>query len=181
MGNNRTYNIPFVGLKQGVHLFEYHIEDSFFTEYGEQDFTNCKANVKLNLEKNVGFLQLKFDVGGTVDVGCDRCGNPLNKVLWDEFTIIVKLVDNPEEMNLQEEDPDIFYLGRTESHLQIESWLYEFVTLSIPNQRTCNEEEYKGPLCNLEVLYKLQQMEEAVKKEANPIWKGLESFKQQDN
>ena len=28
--------------------------------------------------------------------------------LWDEFKTLVKLVDNAEEMNEQEEDPDVF-------------------------------------------------------------------------
>lgn len=178
MGNHRQYDIPFVGLKPGLHSFEYTIDDSFFVEYGEQDFTDCKAIVKLGLEKNAGFMQLKFDVDGNINVGCDRCSNPLKKVLWDEFTIIVKLVENPDEMNLNEEDPDIYYIARTESHLHVSNWLYEFITLSIPNQKTCNDDEFGGELCNKDVLAKLKEMEEAINKETNPLWKGLDKFKQ---
>jgi len=33
-----------------------------------------------------------------VDVTCDRCGNPLPLQLWEEFKVMVKLVDNPEEI-----------------------------------------------------------------------------------
>ena len=61
--------------------------------------------------------------------------------LWDEFKVTVKMVEDPETMNNQEEDPDVFYLARTESHLYVGDWIYEFINLSIPMQRMCSEEE----------------------------------------
>ncbi len=177
MNQRREFEIAFVGLKPGVHVYEYRIEDKFFALYGEQDFNNCKADVKLSLERNSSFMQLKFDISGNVDVVCDKCGNSLNKQLWDEFNIIVKMVDEPEIMNEQEEDPDVYYIGRNESHLYVADWIYEFVNLSLPMQKRCNLEELGGPLCNKEVLEKLRQMEIDVMKDINPQWKGLEKFK----
>ena len=177
MNNRREFEIAFVGLRPGVHEFEYSIDDKFFVAYGEQDFTNCSAKIKLLLDKKSGFLQLKFDVDGFADVVCDRCSNPLRKQLWEEFNIIVKMVEEPDSMNLTEEDPDIYYISRNESHLKIADWIYEFVSLSVPLQKMCNEEEMGGSQCNLEVLEKLRQMEEEVNKQANPMWKGLDKFK----
>lgn len=177
MSNRREFEIAFVGLRPGVHEFEYKIDDKFFLDYGNQDFANCTANIKLLLDKKNGFLQLKFDIDGYADVVCDRCSNPLKKQLWEEFNIIVKMVDDPDTMNVQEEDPDIYYISRGESHLKIADWIYEFVSLSVPLQKMCDESEIGGSQCNTEVLDKLKQMEEEVKKQANPIWKGLEKFK----
>ena len=52
MGNGREYDIAFVGLKPGIHEFNYHVEDKFFANYNkETDFNNCYASVKLKLEK----------------------------------------------------------------------------------------------------------------------------------
>jgi len=177
MNQHREYEIAFVGLKPGVHVYDYRINDQFFALYGAQDFSNCEANVKLSLERNSGFMQLKFDISGDVDVVCDKCGNPLNKQLWDEFNVIVKLVDEPELMNEQEEDPDIYYIGRNESHLMVSDWIFEFINLSLPMQKRCNLEELGGPLCNKKVLEQLKQMEIDVMKDINPQWKGLEKFK----
>lgn len=177
MSNRREFEIAFVGLKPGIHVYEYRIDDKFFANYGEQDFTNCMANVKLTLDKKSSFLQLKFDIDGNLDVTCDRCGNNLNKQLWDEFNIVVKMVDEPEQMNEQEEDPDVYYISRSESHLYLSDWIYEFISLSIPMQKMCNEEEMGGPQCNNEVLEKLKKMEEEIKRENNPLWKGLEKLK----
>ena len=181
MNHRRAYEIAFVGLKPGIHKFDYQIDDKFFLHYGEQDFSNCKANVKLELEKNNSFMLLKFDVDGKVDVNCDRCGNKLPLQLWDEFKITVKMVDDPEVMNEQEEDPDVYYMSRTESHLHVGDWIYEFINLSIPMQKMCSEEEMWGPQCNKEVLEKLKQMEDEAKKNNNTIWKGLEQFKNLDS
>lgn len=177
MNNRREFEIAFVGLKPGLHEFEYQIEDKFFQSYGEQDFTNCKAKVKLSFDKHQGFMMLKFDIDGTVDVLCDRCGNNLTLQLWDEFNIIVKMVDEPELMNEQEEDPDVYYISRTESHLHISDWIYEFINLSLPTQKICGEDENGTSKCNQEVLEKLRKMEEDAKQNPNPIWKGLDKFK----
>ena len=177
MNNRRAFEIAFVGLKPGIHEFEYSIDTKFFAAYGEQDFTNCKAVVKLQLDKKSSFMMLKFDVDGKVDVACDRCGNTLPMHLWDEFNVIVKIVEDPAQMNEQEDDPDVFYISKGESHLYIGDWIYEFINLSIPMQKSCNEDEIGGPQCNNEVLETLKRMSDEAKKESSPLWKGLEKFK----
>lgn len=180
MNHRRAYEIAFVGLKPGIHHFDYQVDDKFFKHYGEQDFSNCKAKIKLELEKNNSFMLLKFDVDGTAEVNCDRCGNELKLQLWDEFRMTVKLVDEPDTMNEQEEDPDVFYISKTESHIYVGDWIYEFINLSIPMQKLCGTDEQGESLCNKEVLKKLQQMQSETEKETksnNSVWKGLEKFK----
>jgi uncharacterized metal-binding protein YceD (DUF177 family) len=179
----REYDIAFVGLKPGIHEYDYEINDKFFEAYQQQDFKNCKVNIKLSLDKKNGFILLKFEIGGKLEVTCDRCGStslPLN--LWDEFNIIVKLVEEPETMNEQEEDPDVYYISRGESHLHVADWIYEFINLSIPMQKMCGEDELGSEFCNNEVLDMLKKMEsrepgEPNLNKENPIWKGLEKLK----
>jgi uncharacterized metal-binding protein YceD (DUF177 family) len=178
---HREYEIAFVGLKPGVHEFNYEITDKFFEAYQQQDFTNSRAKVKLMLDKHASFMVLKFEVGGSLEVVCDRCGNNLPLQLWDEFTIIVKLVDNPENMNSDEEDPDIYYIARTESHLHVQDWIYEFINLSIPMQKMCSESEMGGSHCNLKTLEMLKKMNLENNPVATGIWKGLDKIKGLDN
>ncbi|MES2774259.1 MAG: DUF177 domain-containing protein [Bacteroidota bacterium] len=179
MSGKRSFEIAFVGLKPGVHEYVYDITDKFFADYDQQDFSNCVANIKLQLEKNTGFMRLHFEVGGSLNLNCDRCGNNLPMQLFEDFNIMVKLVDNPEEMNNTEEDPDVYYLGKMESHLNVAEWIFEFINLSIPMQRMCSEEEMGGPYCNKEVLQKLKEMKPSAeeKTETENLWKGLEKFK----
>lgn len=177
MSQRREFEIAFVGLKPGEHEFSYVITDAFFEPFQQQDFTNCNSKVNLKLDKKSGFMLLKFDVDGKVEVMCDRCGNNLPLQLWDEFNLVVKMVDEPAVMNEQEEDPDVYYISKGESHLHIAEWIYEFINLSIPMQKMCKDDEIGGPQCNTEVLEKLKKMEEEAQGNSNSIWKGLDKFK----
>lgn len=183
MAYRRAYDIAFVGLKPGVHEFNYEITDRFFEAFQQQDFTNCKAHIKLSLDKKSSFMMLKFEVGGKLDVVCDRCNNTIALDLWDEFIVTVKMVDEPELMNDQEDDPDVSYISRGESHLNVENWIYEFINLSIPMHKTCGFDNADGPQCNPEALKMLNKLDAEVKskKEDNPLWKDLEQFRDLDN
>jgi len=181
MSGKRTFDIPFVGLKPGVHEYVYEVGDDFFADYGEQDFTTCNAIVKLKLEKNKGFLLLNFEIGGSLELVCDRCGNPLPIQLWEDFDIVVKLVENPDEMNDSEEDPDIYYIGLMESHVNVAAWIYEFINLSIPMQRMCGEDAKGDTKCNQDALRKLEEMRPSEKEATSVVWKGLEKFKDLGN
>jgi uncharacterized metal-binding protein YceD (DUF177 family) len=178
MSLRREYEIAFVGLKPGVHEFNYDVDDRFFEDFQEQDFKNCKAQVKLLLEKSSSsFMILRFEMGGTVEVVCDRCSNDLPLQLFDEFVVTVKMVEEPEAMNDQEEDPDVYYISKTESHLDVKAWIYEFINLSIPMQKTCEYENMDGPHCNPAAKVLLNGMKSGGEKQENPIWKDLKKFK----
>jgi uncharacterized metal-binding protein YceD (DUF177 family) len=178
MSRRREFDIAFVGLKPGVHEFNYTISDKFFAELQEQDFRSCKANVKLLLEKQTSFMLLTFEIGGSLEVTCDRCNSNLPLELWDEFKMTVKIVEEPELMNEQEEDPDVYYISRGESHLNVEAWIFEFIILSLPMQKSCSYENMDGPYCNKAVKEMLKKMEDSIpEKKENPIWKGLDKFK----
>jgi uncharacterized metal-binding protein YceD (DUF177 family) len=177
MSIRREYEIAFVGLKPGVHEFRYEVDDRFFEGYGEQDFREVSASVKLLLEKNNGFMILRFEMGGKANVTCDRCNNELPLQLFDEFVVTVKMTEDPDMMNEQELDPDVHYISRGESHLVVKDWIYEFVNLSIPMQKTCEFENMDGPHCSPAARDILTKMKAAGDSERNPLWKGLEKFK----
>ena len=66
--------------------------------------------------------------------------------LSDEFNMVIKQVENPGEMN---EDPrririSFIFPGQEPSPARADLF-YEFVSLSIPMQRRCDEQEYGRP------------------------------------
>ena len=178
MSLRREYEIAFVGLKPGIHEFNYQVDDLFFEDFQEQDFKNCKAHVKLLLEKSSSsFLILRFEIGGSLEVICDRCNNNLPLQLFEEFVITVKMAEEPEIMNDQEEDPDVYYISKGESHLNVKNWIYEFINLSIPMQKTCEFENMDGPYCNATARALLNGMKVEGNEQENPIWNDLKKFK----
>jgi uncharacterized metal-binding protein YceD (DUF177 family) len=180
MRHNREFEIAWQGLKPGEHVYEYEVDDQFIDTHGERtDFIGLKAEVKLKFDKQPTFFKLHFDIGGTVKVPCDRCGDEFTLSLWDEFDLLVKLSGEDAE-NLDEE-ADIVFIPRSETVLDISSWMYEFVLLSIPLQRV-----HPGLLgtsggCNPEAIRLLNMLSEnPEQKPANNIWKGLEALRNQE-
>lgn len=160
-----------------MHTFQYQITDSFFENYGLQDFSNCNATVKLQFDKKSSFFMLKFEIGGTATVICDRCGQPFELQLWDDFDQVVKLVENPDEMK-GDEDPDVTYISKAESHLNIADWIYEFINLSVPMQRIHPDDSSGKSGCDPNVLKMLEQMNQQSSEKKNPIWKDLDKFRE---
>ncbi|MDI9359111.1 MAG: DUF177 domain-containing protein [Phycisphaerales bacterium] len=158
MSTKRQYEIVVPNLKEGLHHFEYVVDNSFFEGYNERGFISCCATVKMQLNKQVDILQLHFDIDGQIRLNCDRCGNEIDKVLWDEYKLLVKLVHGAMELNETEQDIDIYYLDKKNPILDVATWIYEFVILSIPNSRICGQNELGASLCNPTVLATLEKI-----------------------
>ncbi len=67
-------------------------------------------------------------------------------------------------MNEQEDDPDVYYIGRSESHIDVANWIYEFINLEHPDaERHAVLKNADGPYCNpsaMDVLKKKLEAEE---------------------
>jgi uncharacterized metal-binding protein YceD (DUF177 family) len=177
MTGKREFEIGLVGLKPGITIFEYDLGDSFFDVEQQVEFRNSDIHVRLLIDKHTTFFQLKFEVGGQTEMVCNRCGNPLIIDLWDDFEVVLKMVDNPAEMNTQNDDPDIFFISWNESHFDVHDLINEFVQLSIPTHPNCGENEKGESKCNKDTLKVLEQLKETETKKENTIWKGLDKFR----
>ena len=181
MKHNREFEIAWQGLKPGVHVFQYEIDNRFMREHGESEdeIRDLKAQVKVSFDKKTNFFMLHFDVGGYVKVPCDRCGDEFALQLWDEFDLLIKL--SGEDAEELDEESDVVFIPRSETVIDLSNWLYEFVTLSIPLQRVHPLGPDQKPGCNPAALNLLHELEpEPEDKPANELWKGLEALKKKD-
>ncbi len=181
MKHNREYEIAWQGLKPGVHVFQYELNDRFMDEYeAERDFKDLDAQVTLKFDKKNNFFLCHFDIDGSVTVPCDRCGDDFKLRLWDEFDLLIKLTGTEDAEEI-EEDADVVFIPRSETVIDISNWVYEFVLLSIPLQRVHPDKADGTPGCNPEALKLLTDLTEHAEEEhRNEIWKGLEAFKEED-
>lgn len=182
MKHHREFEIPWFGLKEGIHEYRFQITDKVIEELGYEhpDFEHLEAQLLLKLDKHNGFLQLHFDIDGHVDVACDRCGDAFSMRLWDEFDLIVKFTGElEEEEEGEEEEADIVFVPRSETILDVSEWIYEFIMLSMPLQHIHPDKEDGTPGCNPEALKLLQKMRGADESRKN-TWAGLDKFKDLD-
>jgi uncharacterized metal-binding protein YceD (DUF177 family) len=170
MKQSREFEIAFVGLKPDIHVFNYTIDDSFFEKFEKPEFHNAQVEVKLTFDKKQGLFLLQFDINGKVTIPCDRCGDDYELPLWDEFKIVVKQIDDELVADKVDEDAEIAYIGRSESILDVSSWIYEFIVLSVPMQHIHPDDKDGNSKCNAQVLQYLNSIKET---STNPLWDQL--------
>jgi uncharacterized metal-binding protein YceD (DUF177 family) len=177
MKHNREFEIAWQGLKPGVHVYQYELDDKFLDEkQAERDFRDLDAQITLKFDKKNDFFLCHFDIDGSVTVPCDRCGDDFKMRLWDEFDLVIKLTGGEGNDEI-DEDADVAFIPRSETVIDISKWLYEFVMLSIPLQRVHPEKADGSSGCNPEALKLLDQLSEPDEAPKNDIWKGLDALK----
>jgi uncharacterized metal-binding protein YceD (DUF177 family) len=163
MKQSREYNIAFVGLKLGIHSFNYQIDDSFFDLFEKPEFNESKLDVKLNFDKKQGAFLLHFGINGTITIACDRCGDEFEMNLWDEFELVVKQIDDELVEKQSILDPEVVYIGKSESLLDVSLWIYEFIILSVPIQHIHPSNKEEISQCNpIALSYLTQKTENAI-------------------
>lgn len=168
---NRQFELPFSGLKIGIHQFEFPIDQSFFEHFEALSFlTKGEAIAKVGLEKRSTMLLLKTLVKGKVTTPCDRCGDEVTTKINNEFDLIIKFGEGDFE-----DTDEMIQISALDHKLELLELFYEYVYLSLPLRFT-----HKKSNCNAEVLQKLEELrvEEIEKEEkTDPRWDVLKNLK----
>ena len=110
----KSFDIPFVGLKQGLHYFNFKVEKSFFDYFPYSLIEKGSLNAEVSLEKKETIMISNFIVSGYVEVVCSRC-NELAKVnLKGKMTNYYKFGTESEE------DENLFVLSPDEYKINVE-------------------------------------------------------------
>lgn len=168
----KGYDIPFVGLKQGKHEFDYQIKDNFFSDKEYSLVKKGNVEVELDLTKQDVLLILEFRISGEVWVECDRCLEEFPLEIEAENRIIIKFGDEAFE-----ESDEIVVIPRESSEINVEQFIYEFINLALPIKKVHPDDEDGNSLCNPDVLKKLNgNAPETNDSIIDPRWEGLKNF-----
>ena len=179
MKKTKEYLIPFVGLKQGKHHFEYQLNNAFFEIFDYNEFENSNIKVNVVLEKKSSMLELVFQHQGTVNVPCDLTSEEFDLPIKGKMKLIVRF---GEEFNNDNEELLILPFGEFE--IDVAQYMYEMIVLSIPLRRV--HPGVKDGSLKTEALDKLNELkvkepkqeEKEVQKEENidPRWDKLKQL-----
>lgn len=142
-----AYAIPILGLKTGVHHYQYTIDRDFFAHFEGSPIETGTVNFDLNFEKRSDMLLLDFTLKGFIGTECDRCTAQINLPIEDERQLIVKYSEQPDD-----EEDEVVFISRELSHLNIARYLYEFTILALPITNTYACEDDSEPPCNQDIL-----------------------------
>ncbi len=122
---------------------------------------------EVTLEKRSDMFLIDFVLRGTMGAICDRCTAPINLPISGDFELIVKYG----EAEGVEENDEVVFIPRENSHLNLAKYLYEFAVLALPITNTFDCQSLAEPPCNFEILKFLKTEEEEAK--SNAIWDAL--------
>ncbi|AUC21001.1 MULTISPECIES: DUF177 domain-containing protein [Polaribacter] len=172
MKDLKEFDIQFVGLKEGIHLFEYEINNTFFSVFNFDEFESSSIKISLNFIKKSTLLELTFTANGFVEVPCD-VSNELYK--QDVQAVLPLVVNFGPEFN--DENEEILILPHEAYEFNVAQFIYEMIVLSVPNKRV-----HPGVLdgtMDSEALNKLRELEiKEVKtvEETDPRWDKLKNL-----
>ena len=171
----KEFTIPFIGLKLGLHHFNFEIEKAFFEYFEYEDFNDVKVHVDVSLLKNTTLLELNFKISGSVNINCDLTNEPFDQVINNDFELVVNF---GEEYN--DENIDILILPHGAYEINIQQYIYELIVLAVPIKRVHPGVE-DGTL-NSDILEKLKELspklddETKEDKDIDPRWNTLKKL-----
>lgn len=155
------YIIPIKGLSLGKHEFDFEVEGDLFKEFENDRIFDADLVAKVLIDKSQNLVKLKSSIKGEVKVLCDRC---LGELL-QEVDITPELLIKYSRSEGEADTEDVMTLDRDEGELDLKSFFYDYISLSLPIVTTHNKNE-----CDPEMLAKLGQLSVTpIEKSSNPF------------
>jgi uncharacterized metal-binding protein YceD (DUF177 family) len=161
MKDLKEFDISFIGLKEGVHQFEYVIEKEFFDFFKYEDFYNSNVQVALSFLKKATMFELEFEFSGWVELACDVTNELFHQPIKTSIELIVKFGD---EYN--DENEELLIIPHTEFKINVAQFIYEAIVLAVPLKRI-HPGVADGTLKS-EILEKLKEFELKEQEEPTP-------------
>ena len=174
MKKHKEFVIPFSGLKQGKHEFDFEIDNTFFESFEYNEFNGAAINLLVLLNKSSTMLELEMTANGTVNVYCDVTNEPYDQAIEANLDLVVKFGD---EFN--DDNDEILILPHGEFQVNISQYVYEMLVLAVPLKRV-HPGVLDGTL-ESEALAKLDELhpkevKENKNKETDPRWDSLKKL-----
>ena len=165
------YLIKFSGLKEGIHCFNYELENKFFKKLDYYDFLSSRLLVDLELEKKSTLLNLKFSFSGEIEVQCDVSMESFDLNLKTDYSVVVKFKDN-----IISTDDKVVFLPSGSHSIDISHMIYESVILAVPQKKVHPGIE-NGSLKS-EIAEKLEELKpkKNFKDKTDPRWDKLKDL-----
>ena len=171
MKDLRKYVIPFAGLKEGRHEFEFDVDDSFFEQFDSSEIRQGKLDVNIVMQKNQQVLELDFDIKGKVRTICDRCLEEFDFPLAYQGKLFFKFGEKSYELT-----DEIIILSAAEHEINVSQYIYEFIHLALPYRRIHPDINGESG-CNSAMIQKLDELRtDNLKLSDNTAWDKLKEI-----
>ena len=168
------YVIPFSGINEGKHLFDFSADHRFFAGFEESEIEKGNVSIQVELEKRTTYLRLTFVLEGEVELICDRCLEPYLQPIESRNLMLVKFSETETD-----DGDEVIYIHPGANQVEVAKLIYEFIVLSIPIRHVHPEDQDGKSLCDPEMLQKLDEYKATDLPEIDPIdprWNDLKKI-----
>lgn len=168
------YNVEFKGLKEGLHDFEFEVDNKFFAYFEDSLVDIGEVTVNVILEKRSSFMKLHFKIKGWLELTCDRCLENYPQPIKHKAEMFVKYGEKEFD-----DGENVIWVSSEEHHINLAQIIYEFITLSIPMRHVHPKNNEGKRKCNKEMLKKLKNYmrPESEDKTTDPRWDALRKLR----
>lgn len=146
------FSLPYSGMKNGLHHYEFDISSEFFHEFGNLPVSDGAVSVKLEVDKRSTHSIVSFEIYGSVFTQCDRCLADIHLPISGHYTLHFKTGQG-------EDDDEVVFLPEDVTRLNVSRYIYEFICLSVPVMKVYDCRNDDSPPCDMAVLRKLGLLE----------------------
>lgn len=165
----KEFVIPFVGLSNGEHKFDFLIEDKFFASFEYSEIKKAKVQVDINLDKSDRMMVLTFSMKGLVNVTCSRCLDEFDLPVEGKEVLYIKYGNE-----YREEDDDVIIIPESETQINLASFIYDYISLLVPFRVVHPENENGETECDPDVIRRIEENRQ--QKDIDPRWDKLKDL-----
>jgi uncharacterized metal-binding protein YceD (DUF177 family) len=169
----KEFVVNIIGLSNKEHLFDYHIDDAFFTQYGNEVISKGDFEVKVSLNKRETFIEVDFKIKGFTRLVCDLSLDSFDYKMDFDRKVIFKYGEEPQEIS-----DEIVIITRDQESLDLGQFIYEFILLEVPMKKVKPElQQEEDSDEDGRIIYSTTEPEEKKSMDVDPRWEKLKNLK----
>lgn len=166
----KPFKIPFVGMKNKVHLLDFKVDKLFFQCFENALITDCDVDIKIEFDKRESFFHLKFYIDGQINLECHRCLERYNQPIFGDYELFIKASAPRENTGVE----DVIYISPTDDFVDISKAVYDYILLSVPLHQVHADLEDGTAGCSIEMN---NEKENSKEESIDPRWAALQNLK----
>ena len=170
------FTIPFRGLKDGVHEFDFKVDKRFFDYFEYSELEDADLQVHLKMDKQSTLMVLNFTLRGTIKTQCDRCLDELLLPVDYQDQVVIKYgTEIPDSVYIGE---DAQVVSHDDTEINVSQFIYEFFVLSLPSKRIHPEKKKGKGGCDPEMIRQLEEYSKIQEEneDSDPRWNDLKKL-----
>lgn len=175
MKNKETHNINFIKLKNGSHLFDFKVDNSFFSTIEGSLVEKGNFDINVELIKSETILDFQICIDGVLNLVCDVSLKEFDKPVKLDKKIFVKFGEE-----YKEESDELIIIPHGSDSFDLAPLFYEYIALEVPFKKIHPELKYSDD-DEEEVIIRYEDPDSAVEEKkddiVDPRWDALRKLK----